>query len=86
MATIGNLETVGFGEQGQFGIARVGNDLFVFFVPDIADALEEQQREDVGLEVSRVHRATKDVGRLPEVGFKSGQADLVVAHVPGRLR
>ena len=42
MATIGNLETVGFGEQGQFGIARVGNDLFVFFVPDVADALEKE--------------------------------------------
>jgi hypothetical protein len=70
MATIGYLETVGFGEQGQFGIARVGNDLFVFFVPDIADALEEQQREDVGLEVSGIHRAAQDVGGFPQVGFK----------------
>jgi len=42
VAVVRDLEPVRFGEQGQFGITRVGDNLFVFFVPDIADALEEQ--------------------------------------------
>ncbi len=41
-AVVWHLETMGFGEQGQFGIARVGDNLFVFFVPNIPSALEEQ--------------------------------------------
>jgi hypothetical protein len=68
VAIIRNLEAVRLGEPGQFGIAGVGDDLVVLLVPDIADSLEEQQREDVGLEVGRIHRAAQDVGRLPEVG------------------
>ena len=39
----------------------------VFFIPDIADPLEEQQRQDVALPVSAIDGgATKDVGGFPE--------------------
>lgn len=55
------------GEPGQLLVARLIDDLLVFLIPDIADALEEQQREDVGLEVRRIHWAAQDVGGLPEV-------------------
>jgi hypothetical protein len=37
---------------------------------NVGDALEEEERKNVGFEVSGVHRAAKDVGGLPEVGFK----------------
>lgn len=42
---------------------------------DIADAFEEEQREDIGLEVSRVHRATQDVGGLPEMALQLAEGD-----------
>jgi uncharacterized membrane protein len=48
-------------------VAGLVHDLLVLLVPDITDALEEQQRKDVGLEVSRIHRAAQDVGGFPEV-------------------
>ena len=65
-----DLETMRLGEQGQLGIAGFIDNLGVFLVPDVTNPLEEQQREDVGLEVSRIHRAAQDVGGFPEVGFK----------------
>jgi hypothetical protein len=35
--------------------------------------LEEQQREDVGLEVGRIDRTTQNIGRLPKMpGESSG--------------
>lgn len=75
MAELGDLEAVRLGEQSQFGVATFLDDLGVFLVPDIADALEEEQWEDVGLEVSRVHRAAQDVGGLPEVAFQLAEGD-----------
>ena len=42
MAFVGDLETVRFREQGQFGITRISHDLLILVVPYIADALEEK--------------------------------------------
>ena len=70
VAVFRNLKAVRLGEQGQLRIPGFIDDLLVFLIPDVADPLEEQQREDVGLEVGRIHRAAQDVGGLPEVGFK----------------
>ena len=37
------------------------------FVINIADALEEERREDISFEVGSVNGAAQDVGGLPEV-------------------
>lgn len=42
---------------------------------DIREPFEEQQREDVGLEVRRIHRPAQDVRGLPKVGFELGEGD-----------
>tara|TARA_B100001057_G_scaffold438971_1_gene471818 strand:- start:506 stop:670 length:165 start_codon:yes stop_codon:yes gene_type:complete len=43
----------------------------VLFIPDIADPLEEQQRQDIALPVGPIdRRATQDVGGFPEVGLE----------------
>jgi len=70
VAELGDLEAVRLGEQCQLCVAALLDDLGVFLVPDIADAFEEEQRKDVGLEVSCVHRAAQDVGGYPKVRFK----------------
>ena len=36
----------------------------------IEDSFEEQQRKDIGLDVSCVHRSTQDVGAPSETGLK----------------
>jgi hypothetical protein len=36
----------------------------------IRDALKEEERENVGLEIGSVHGAAEDVGRLPEMGLQ----------------
>ena len=42
----------------------------VLFIPDIADPLEEEQRQDVALPVGPIdRRAAQDVGGFPEVGL-----------------
>ena len=50
----------------------VGLDhLGVLFIPDVADAFEKEQRQDVTLPVRTVDRAAaQDIGRFPEVGFE----------------
>lgn len=53
------------GKPGQLLIASFGDYFYEFFVPNVAYALKKQKREDVGLEVSRIYWAPKDVGRLP---------------------
>ena len=80
VAVIRDLKAMRLGEEGQFGIAGLIDDLGVFLVPDIADPLEEQEREDVGLEVSRIHRAAQDVGGLPEVAFELTEIDWSFLH------
>ena len=68
VAAFRNLEPVVLGELGKFHVA-VG--LFqgygILLVIDVGEPLEEQQREDVGLEIGRVDRSTQDIGRLPEM-------------------
>jgi hypothetical protein len=67
-----NLEAVVLWELSEFHVAVgffQGNGIFL--VIDVGEPLEEQQREDVGLEVGRVDRTTKDIGSLPEVTGKS---------------
>ena len=76
VAVLWDLEAVRLREPRQLLIASLVDDFLVFLVPDVADALEEQQREDVGLEVSRIHRAAQDVGGLPQVAFKLAQSDI----------
>jgi hypothetical protein len=83
VAVFGDLEAVRLRKPGQLLVAGLINDLLVLLVPDIADALEEQQRKDVGLEVSRIHRAAQDIGRFPEVTFELAECDLLVAHTRG---
>ena len=79
VAVFRDLEAVRLRKPGQLFVAGFIDDLLVLLVPDVADALEEQQREDVGLEVSRIHRAAQDIGGLPEVTFELAEGDLLVA-------
>jgi hypothetical protein len=51
-------------------IVAVGYGLLVLTIPHITDALEKEQREDVGLEVGSVNQSPEDVGRLPEMTFE----------------
>lgn len=44
-----------------------------------APNLRAQQRENVSLEVSRIHGPTKDVSGFPEVAFELAESDLLVA-------
>lgn len=84
MALLGDLEAVRLRKPGQLFVAGLIDDLLVLLVPDIADALEKQQRKDVGFEICGIDRAAKDVGRLPEVGLEIGEADDSLTHgLPG---
>ena len=79
VAVLRELKAVRFRKPRQLFVTCFIDDLLVFLIPDIADALEEQQRKDVGLEVGRVHRATQDVGGFPEVTFKLIEGDSLFA-------
>ena len=77
MGSFGNLEAVVLGESRVFEVAGgLVQRVLKLFVVDITDALEEQQREDVALEVSLVDGAAKDVRRAPEMGFELVELDL----------
>ena len=70
-ASFGNLEPVVLGEPGELGIAiRLGEGILEFLVVHIGDTLEEQQREDVGLEVRSIDRSAQYVGGLPKMGLQ----------------
>jgi hypothetical protein len=72
MAAFRNLETVLVGKI----LAVKLNRFLVLLVPNIADALEEEQRQDVAFPVGAVHRAAaQDIGRFPQVGFQSFQGN-----------
>lgn len=75
VAVLGDLESMRLRKPGQLLVTGFVNDLLVFLVPNVADALEEQQWEDVGLEVGRIHGPAQDVGRFPEVGFNQVERD-----------
>jgi hypothetical protein len=42
----------------------------VLFVTDIGETLEEQEREDIGLEVRRIDRSLEEPSSFPQVGFE----------------
>lgn len=45
----------------------------VLLVVDVGDPLEEEQRENVRLEVGRIHRPAQNVGGFPQMCFKLSQ-------------
>ena len=81
MAPVGDLEPVLLGQVGVLLVAvRLGERVGALLVVDVADPLQEQQREDVRLEVRRVDGAAQDVGGVPEHrferAFSSGQREV----------
>ena len=71
----GHLEAVLVGEVLPVGVDR----FLVLLVPHIADALEEEQRQDIAFPVRAVHRAAaQDIGSFPEMRLKLGQGDGLV--------
>ena len=71
VAVLRHLEAVVLRKAGVLLVAAgLGQRGLILLVVDIGDALEEQQREDVGLEVGRIHRPAQDVGGFPEVRFE----------------
>ena len=70
MTTIGNLKSVGLRKVRQLFVASFGNDLVVFLIPNITDALEKEQWKYVGLEVRGVNGSAQNVGGFPEVPFE----------------
>lgn len=74
-----NLEGVSLRKVGQRSIAGHFDKLLDLLVIDVADPLEEQQREDVRLEGRSVDRPTEDVGRFPQVTLQLLQLDQIRA-------
>ena len=73
--SVGDLEPVILRELGVFLVAAGFRQRgLIFLVMHIGDALEEQERENVGLEISGIHRPAQDVGRLPEMRFELAQS------------
>ena len=65
-----NLEPMVLGEKRIILIAAgFLHCLLQFFIIGVRDALEKEQRENVGLEVSGIHRAAQDIGGFPKVTF-----------------
>ena len=74
MRAFRNLEAVVFGELGIGQVAagfREGR--LILLVPDIRDALEEQQREDELLVVAGVDEAAQQDGGAPEIQFDANK-------------
>jgi hypothetical protein len=66
-----DLEAVVLGELGIGEIAvGIAQGRLIFLVPDIRDALEEEQREDELLVVAGVDQPAQEDGCTPEVGFE----------------
>ncbi|MEZ4227267.1 MAG: hypothetical protein R3B13_40390 [Polyangiaceae bacterium] len=67
VAALGHLEPVLVFEVLAVRLDRLG----VLLVPDVADALEEEERQDVALPVGAIDgAAAEDVRGLPKVGFE----------------
>ena len=76
MRPFGNLEAVVLREEGVVHVpSRLLQRLRELLVVNVADPLEEEEREDVGLEVGGINGAAQDVCGLPEVGLKSLEVD-----------
>ena len=52
----------------------------------IRDALEKQQRENVGLEIRRIHGTPENIGRLPEMGFQLAECKLLAQVLLSELK
>jgi hypothetical protein len=68
MTLRGDLEPIVLREQGIFFIAPgFGKSYLILLIMNIGDSFEEEEREYIGLEVSRINRPTQDVGGFPEM-------------------
>ena len=77
MAIFGNLEAIVFGEECRFLVSvKLIECCLVLFVMDIGETLEEQERENIGLEVCRIDRSLEEPSGFPQVGFELGEGDL----------
>src|ERR1035437_8265164 len=71
MATVRDLEAVVVGlDLGRQLAVVIDQGAIVLVVPGVADAAEEEQREDVRLEVSWIDRSAQGVGGSPEARLK----------------
>ena len=76
-------EAVQLREVGEIDVAVGLSGLGGFLVPDIADALEEQQWEDVALPVGPVDgAAAQNLGTPPKLGLQVLQGQLIRQHGP----
>src|SRR5260370_30340782 len=82
MTAVRDSEAVVLWKECVFLIAaRLRQCRRVFLVIYIRNALEEEQREDVSLEIRSIHWAAKDIGSFPEVGFERAERRAVIRHV-----
>ena len=71
MAAVRQRETVQLRKDAQVDVPEFRFGLGRLLVPDVADPLEEQEREDVALPVRSVDRAAaQDLRAVPEVGLQ----------------
>jgi len=77
MAAFRNLKSVVSRKPGVF-LVPFGfcQRRLIFLVMCVADALEEEQREDEGLEIGRIDGTTQDVRGLPEMRLELSERDL----------
>ena len=79
----GTAEAVVVGlDLGGEVVAEVGDGLRVLVVPGVADPLEEQQREDVGLEVGGVDRSAQGVRGIPQSPLQLALTQYGSSHPP----
>ena len=83
MGTVRDLEAVLFGECG-VGLVAVGllERCGVLLVEDVAEPLEEQQREDERLVLAGVDGASQQRGGAPEVGLELALGDAGAHAIP----
>ena len=82
MATFWHLEAVVLGKAGVFLVAPgFLQRCLVLLIMHIREALEEQKREDVSLEVRRIYWPAQDIGSFPEMRFELIEGDSVPRHV-----
>ena len=63
MAIVRDLKPIILRKLGVFFVASsLGQRGLIFFVVNVRDAFEKQQRENVGLEIRGIHRAAQNVG------------------------
>ena len=68
VAALRDVEAVHLGEVDRIGVTEERRGVSRLLVPDVGDALEEQQRQDVRLPVGAVHgTAAEDLGAFPEM-------------------